>query len=111
MTKITPEHLARTGIVYVRQSSPHQVANNLESQRRQYPSSHAGSSSVGATFKSSMTISVAPVMAFPGQVLKGCWRASAKAASALSSRLRRPGSRGTDEIGIRCWSSVDSLAL
>jgi len=36
MTKITPEHLARTGIVYVRQSSPHQVANNLESQRRQY---------------------------------------------------------------------------
>ena len=36
MTKITPEHLARTAIVYVRQSTAHQVANNLESQRRQY---------------------------------------------------------------------------
>ena len=36
MTKITPEHLARTAIVYVRQSTAHQVTNNLESQRRQY---------------------------------------------------------------------------
>jgi len=36
MTKITPEHLARSAIVYIRQSSPHQVVNNLESQRRQY---------------------------------------------------------------------------
>src|SRR5580704_8079263 len=36
MTKITPEHLARNAIVYVRQSSPYQVVTNLESQRRQY---------------------------------------------------------------------------
>jgi DNA invertase Pin-like site-specific DNA recombinase len=36
MNKITPEHLARSAIVYIRQSTPHQVANNLESQRRQY---------------------------------------------------------------------------
>ena len=36
MTKITAEHQARNAIVYVRQSSSHQVANNLESQRRQY---------------------------------------------------------------------------
>jgi DNA invertase Pin-like site-specific DNA recombinase len=34
--KITPEHLARNAIVYVRQSTPHQVVNNLESKRRQY---------------------------------------------------------------------------
>src|SRR5712671_7068841 len=34
--KITPEHVARSAIVYIRQSSPHQVANNLESKRRQY---------------------------------------------------------------------------
>lgn len=34
--KITPEHLARSAIVYIRQSSPHQVVNNLESKRRQY---------------------------------------------------------------------------
>src|SRR5260370_4766669 len=36
MSKITAEHLARSAIVYVRQSTSHQVANNLESQRRQY---------------------------------------------------------------------------
>jgi excisionase family DNA binding protein len=36
MTKITPEHLARGAFVYVRQSTAYQVANNLESQRRQY---------------------------------------------------------------------------
>jgi DNA invertase Pin-like site-specific DNA recombinase len=35
MTKITPEHLARSAVVYVRQSTP-SVSNNLESQRRQY---------------------------------------------------------------------------
>jgi excisionase family DNA binding protein len=36
MTKITPEHLARSAIVYIRQSSPQQVMHNLESKRRQY---------------------------------------------------------------------------
>ena len=35
-TKVTADHLKRRAIVYVRQSSPVQVANNLESQRRQY---------------------------------------------------------------------------
>ncbi len=34
--KISVEHLVRTGYVYVRQSTPHQVRHNLESQRRQY---------------------------------------------------------------------------
>src|SRR6202789_4231067 len=36
MTKITPEHLGRQAIVYIRQSTADQVANNLESKRRQY---------------------------------------------------------------------------
>ena len=36
MTKITPEHLARGAVVYVRQSTAFQVVHNLESQRRQY---------------------------------------------------------------------------
>jgi DNA invertase Pin-like site-specific DNA recombinase len=36
MSKITAEHLRRSAIVYVRQSTTYQVANNLESQRRQY---------------------------------------------------------------------------
>lgn len=34
--KIQPHHLERTAIVYVRQSSPQQVANNKESTARQY---------------------------------------------------------------------------
>lgn len=34
--KITPRHLARKAILYVRQSSPHQVARNHESRRLQY---------------------------------------------------------------------------
>jgi DNA invertase Pin-like site-specific DNA recombinase len=36
MIVITPEHLARKAIIYVRQSTAFQVTNNLESQRRQY---------------------------------------------------------------------------
>jgi excisionase family DNA binding protein len=36
MTKITPDHLARCAMVYVRQSTADQVANNHESRRRQY---------------------------------------------------------------------------
>lgn len=34
--KVTTDHLKRRAVVYIRQSSPIQVANNLESQRRQY---------------------------------------------------------------------------
>ena len=34
--KITPEHLSRIAVVYVRQSTPGQVAENKESQQRQY---------------------------------------------------------------------------
>jgi DNA invertase Pin-like site-specific DNA recombinase len=34
--KITPRHLARKAVLYVRQSSPHQVMHNQESQRLQY---------------------------------------------------------------------------
>src|SRR6202162_5138869 len=36
MNKITADHLARRACVYIRQSTPGQVQNNLESQRRQY---------------------------------------------------------------------------
>jgi DNA invertase Pin-like site-specific DNA recombinase len=34
--KLTPEHLRRKAIVYIRQSTPDQVLHNKESQRRQY---------------------------------------------------------------------------
>ena len=36
MNKITADHLARRACVYIRQSTPDQVQNNLESKRRQY---------------------------------------------------------------------------
>jgi hypothetical protein len=36
MSKISPEHLARQAVVYLRQSTPDQVVHNLESERRQY---------------------------------------------------------------------------
>ena len=36
MSKITAEHLCRSAIIYIRQSTCYQVVNNLESQRRQY---------------------------------------------------------------------------
>lgn len=42
MTKITSDHLARSAFVYVRQSTPQQVAHNLESQRRQYALAERG---------------------------------------------------------------------
>jgi hypothetical protein len=35
-SKITAEHLARSAMVYVRQSTMTQVLGNTESQRRQY---------------------------------------------------------------------------
>ena len=35
-TKITPAHLARNAYIYIRQSTEHQVRENLESQQRQY---------------------------------------------------------------------------
>ena len=43
MNKITPDHLTRSAYVYVRQSTPDQLANNPESRRRQYPASGAAS--------------------------------------------------------------------
>lgn len=34
--KIKPHHLARKAVLYIRQSSPHQVVHNEESRRLQY---------------------------------------------------------------------------
>jgi DNA invertase Pin-like site-specific DNA recombinase len=36
MSKISADHLAKKACVYIRQSTPGQVQNNLESQRLQY---------------------------------------------------------------------------
>jgi DNA invertase Pin-like site-specific DNA recombinase len=47
--KITPDHLSRAAVVYVRQSTMSQVMGNLESQRRQYDLAQAAET---AGFKS-----------------------------------------------------------
>ncbi|HUN96243.1 MAG TPA: recombinase family protein [Bradyrhizobium sp.] len=47
--KITPDHLSRAAVVYVRQSTMSQVMGNLESQRRQYDLAQAAEA---AGFKS-----------------------------------------------------------
>ena len=36
MTKIDQFHLERAAYIYIRQSKPEQVRNNVESRRRQY---------------------------------------------------------------------------
>ena len=100
MTKITPDHLARSAFVYIRQSTTDQVLNNHESRRRQYGlAEHArqlgwqdvvvidddlGHSGSGVTRPSS---------AF--------WRRSARAAPGRSSRSRPPAWRATAATGIR----------
>jgi hypothetical protein len=50
--KITPDHLGRAAIVYVRQSTMAQVTGNLESQRRQFDLAKTAA----ATGFSSMTV-------------------------------------------------------
>ena len=47
-TKISSAHRERIAVIYVRQSTQYQVANNLESQRRQYDLDHT----VGEAYRS-----------------------------------------------------------
>lgn len=52
-SKITPDHLSRAAVVYVRQSTMGQVTGNLESRRRQYDLAGAATA---AGFASTMVI-------------------------------------------------------
>src|SRR5215470_19447912 len=103
MMKITPEHLAREAVVYVRQSTAVQVVNNLESQRRQYGladrarqlgwadveviDEDLGRSGAGARRPASRSF----------------WPRSARAASVPCCRWKPPAWRGTAATGIPCW--------
>jgi hypothetical protein len=110
MTKITPEYLARNAIVYIRQSSPHQVANNLESQRRQYALVARGQQ---LGWSDVQVIDDDLGRSGDGVARPGFEKLLARICESrvgACSRLRHPVSRGTDEIGIRCWISVDCLA-
>ena len=55
--KITPDHLARGAVVYVRQSTLTQVAENTESQRRQYALVEAARAAGFASVRRSTTTS------------------------------------------------------
>jgi hypothetical protein len=57
--KITPEHLSRKAIFYLRQSSDKQVRQNLESQRLQYELAERIRGWVGRRSRSSIAISAA----------------------------------------------------
>ena len=115
MTKISLDHLARSAVVYVRQSTAEQVAHNLESQRRQYGladrarllgwqdveviDDDLGRSAGGIRRPAS----------------RGCSRRSARGASAPSCRSRRRGWPATGVTGIPFWSfaawSARSLSM
>ena len=49
--KITPEHLGRGAVVYVRQSTMGQVAEHTESQHRQYALAESARSTAGGLFR------------------------------------------------------------
>lgn len=57
---LTSQHLSRKAIIYIRQSTPHQVLTNQESLNLQYALKNAPSLSAGAmtSLRSSMPISV-----------------------------------------------------
>ena len=46
-SKLQQHHFERTAVVYVRQSTPHQVLNHRESTARQYSWPFTGGSAVG----------------------------------------------------------------
>ena len=118
MTKITPEHLARGAFVYVRQSTAYQVANNLESQRRQYGlvergrqlgwsdvhviDDDLGRSGGGTARRGFEKLLAAICEGRVGAVLS-------IEASRLARVHAKHGSAMTGAIGIRCWSFAGSL--
>jgi predicted site-specific integrase-resolvase len=119
MSKITPEHLARQAIVYIRQSTADQVANNLESQRRQYNlperARQLGWSDV-AVIDDDLGRSGGGI-ARPGfeKLLAAiCEGRVGVVISIEASRLARVhakhGSAMTAATGTRCWSSAVSSA-
>jgi hypothetical protein len=101
MSKITAEHLARSAIVYIRQSTADQLVHNQESQRRQY--------GLADRARQLGWVSVEMIdddlgrsgggISRPGS--SACWLRSARAASAPCSRSRHRASPAMAAIGIR----------
>ena len=110
MTKITPDHLARSAFVYVRQSTAMQVAHNLESQRRQYSLADRARHLGWENVEVSMMISADPAVASVVRDLRGCSLRFVKVASARCFRWKPLAWPAMGVTGTRCWSSVVSLA-
>lgn len=114
MSKINPEHLARSAYVYVRQSTADQLRNNHESRRRQYALADRarllGWTDV-VVIDDDLGVSAGGV-ARPG--FERLLAAICGGQVAPSYPLRRPVSLATDVIGTRCstsavWSAASSL--
>ena len=110
MTKITSDHLARSALVYVRQSTADQVLNHHESRRRQY-----------ALVERARALGWAAVevidddlgrsgsgIARPGfeKLLAAICQGRVGAVVSIEAR----GSPATAATGTRCWSSAAWLA-
>src|SRR5215468_11402406 len=103
MTTITADNLTRSAIVYIRQSTLHQVTNNIESGRRQYGLVERARQ-VG--WNDVQVISVALVAASRGQASRNCWRRFVSAVWAPFSLSRPRAWRAMAAIGIRFSNSV-----
>jgi hypothetical protein len=110
MSKITPEHLARQAVVYIRQSTAGQVINNLESQRRQYNlperARQLGWSDV-AVIDDDLGRSGGGV-ARPG--FEKLLAAICAGSVGIVISIKPRGSPATAATGTRCWSSAVSSA-
>ena len=108
MSKISPEHLARQAVVYIRQSTADQVANNLESKRRQYGladrARQLGWADVDV-IDDDLGRSGGGV-ARPGFERLLAAICEGRVGAVVGSRRR--GSRATVATGTRCWSSAAS---
>lgn len=105
--KIGADHLARTAVVYVRQSTMTQVLGNLESQNRQYALAEAADTAGFATVTViaqalGTTISDDRARASPQGPASSAWSpSSAPVPSVRSIASRRRGWHATPESGGR----------
>ncbi|MGI9494308.1 MAG: hypothetical protein ACR2QF_18105 [Geminicoccaceae bacterium] len=111
MTKITPEHLLRDAVVYVRQSTVFQVTKNLESQRRQYGlterARQLGWPDVEVIDDDPVPLVAAGRVPAPGVLAsRNLWLRSARAGSGRFYLWKPHGWRATAAIGTLSWSSV-----
>ena len=110
MTTITADHLMRSAMVYIRQSTPYQVTNNVESGRRQYGLVERARQLGWNDVQVIDDDLAAPAVASRGRASRNCWQRYVSAALAPCSPSRPLAWRATAAIGIRFWNFVVSWA-